>query len=337
MPRSNTTIRDVAKQAGVSHQTVSRVINGSDQVRPDTRNKVEAVIRDLGYMPNAIARSMARGRTYTLACLSPNLTDYTFAKYIEGAEQAARKNGYFIISASIPDEESFEITINQLVKSRRTEGLLLCNPFVEIRNRVLPTDVPIVFIGCSPESDKISSVTLDDFDVGYRAAKHLLTIQHKKIAMVTGPVNEKPTRERTEGFRSALVDHGVNPRENYIISGDWTASSGYQALGKLLSGQETPTAVFAQNDRMAIGVLRKARESNLSVPDQLSVIGVDDMPLSSYFDPPLTTMRQDMAQLGQIAAEMLIDIISNKITKILHPTIKATLINRKSTGPLVRR
>ncbi len=155
--------------------------------------------------------------------------------------------------------------------------------------------------------------------------------------MVTGPVNEKPTRERTEGFRSALVDYGVNPRENYIISGDWTASSGYQALGKLLSGQETPTAVFAQNDRMAIGVLRKARESNLSVPDQLSVIGVDDMPLSSYFDPPLTTMRQDMAQLGQIAAEMLIDIISNKITKILHPTIKATLINRKSTGPLIRR
>ena len=334
MPRSNITIRDVAHQAGVSHQTVSRVINGSDQVRPDTRKKVEEVIQDLGYMPNAIARSMARGRTYTLACLSPNLTDYTFAKYIEGAEAAARKKDYFVISASIPDEESFETTINQLVKSRRTEGLLLCNPFVEFRNRVLPTDVPIVFIGCSPESKKISSVTLDDFDVGYRAAEHLLTLQHKKIAMVTGPLNEKPTRERTEGFRSALNDFGVNLRDYFNISGDWTASSGYQALGNLLSGQETPTAIFAQNDRMAIGVLRKARESNLSVPDQLSVIGVDDMPLSSYFDPPLTTMRQDMAQLGQIAAEMLIDIISNKITKILHPTIKATLINRKSTRPL---
>lgn len=331
MPTSRPTIRDVARQAGVSHQTVSRVINGSDDVLPETRALVEGVIEKLGYRPNAIARSMARGQTHTLACISPNLTDYTFASVIEGAETEARQHDYFLLSSSAADPEAFRELVDELVNHRRVDGLIIINPYIDERFKHIPQNFPVVFVGALSHGEAISSVCLDDENVAYEATKHLLSLGHRNVAMVTGPMEEDCSQDRAKGYRRAMQDAGIAVDESMIIEGDWSASSGKGALISLAARDQAPTAIFAQNDRMAMGILRAARDMDIEIPSRLAVIGVDDMPLSSYFDPPLTTMRQDMPLIGQQATRILLDIIQKKNTSTRAIKLSAQLIVRQST------
>jgi len=332
MPKSRPTIRDVARQAGVSHQTVSRVINGRDDVLPETRALVEETIEKLGYHPNAIARSMARGQTHTLACISPNLTDYTFASVIEGAETEARLHGYFLLSSSATDPDAFRELINELIGHRRVDGLIVINPYSDERYTFIPENFPVVFVGARSHGGSFSSVCLDDKKVAYEATRHLISSGHTSIAMVTGPMEEDCCQDRSDGYRRALQEAGLEYDETMIIEGDWTATSGQDALLSFAELGRIPTAIFAQNDRMALGILRAARNINLNIPSQLAVIGVDDMPLSSYFDPPLTTMQQDMPRIGQEAARILLNIIQKKDTSTREIKLPATLIVRQSTS-----
>lgn len=335
MARSRVTIRDVAAHAGVSHQTVSRVINNSERVSQETRVLVKAAIEELGYRPNAIARSMARGRTCTLACISPNLTDFTFASIIEGAEAEVRKHGYYLVSSSAPTEEEFSRLVEELFTSRRAEGLFVINPYTDGRHNLLPPVAPTVFVGARPRKrDTVNSVALDDVSVAHQATQHLIDLGHRRIAMITGLMVEDCSQDRYSGYEKALQDNNINTDPSLVITGDWAATSGYQALQQLIELPSPPTAIFAQNDRMAIGVLRAARELGISVPDELSVIGVDDMPLSSYFDPPLTTMRQDPLSIGRDAARLLIDTMEERETSPKHLLLQAQLIQRQSTGPI---
>jgi len=332
MPSSRPTIRDVARQAGVSHQTVSRVINGSDDVLPETRALVEAAIEEMGYRPNAIARSMARGKTHTLACISPNLTDFTFASVIEGAEVEARQHKYFMLSSSASDPEAFRELVDELVGHRRVDGLIVINPYADQRFEFIPKDFPLVFVGVSAREKDICSVSLDDEKVAYEAICHLLSLGHARIALVTGPMEEDCSQDRAEGYRRALTEAGIPFDESMVIEGDWSATSGRDALLSFIEQGRVPTAVFAQNDRMAMGVMSAAREAGIKVPTQLAVIGVDDMPLSSYFDPPLTTMRQDMPRIGREATRMLLNIIQKKATQTCDMKLPAELVVRQSTS-----
>ena len=332
MSTSHPTLRDVARLAGVSHQTVSRVINGSEDVLPETRAIVESAIEQMGYRPNAIARSMARGQTHTLACISPNLTDYTFASVIEGAEVEARQHDYFMLSSSASDPQAFRALVDELVGHRRVDGLIVINPYADERFQYIPKDFPLVFVGASAHEKNICSVSLDDEKVAYEATRHLITLGHTKIALVTGPMEEDCSQDRTEGYQRALQEAGIAFDKTMVIEGDWSASSGQNALLSFVEQGRVPSAVFAQNDRMAMGVLRAARDINLKVPSQLAVIGVDDMPLSSYFDPPLTTMRQDMPRIGQEATRMLLDIIKKKSTAMRDLKLPAELVIRWSTS-----
>ncbi len=291
MTNIHTNIRDVARRAGVSHQTVYQVINGGDGVTPETRTRVEAAIAELGYRPSAIARSMARGRTLTLACVSPNLTDYTFASIIEGAETEARQHGYFLLSSSAPDEPSFDALLDELVAHRRIDGAMVINPYADGRHKLIPNNFPTVFVGARPRREGVDSVALDDEGVARAATQHLIDLGHRRIAIITGPQAEDCSQDRNAGYESALRTAGIKFDSALVIEGDWSASSGHEALVTLARADNLPTAVFAQNDRMAMGVLRAVRDMHLNIPDQLAVIGVDDMPLASYFDPPLTTMR----------------------------------------------
>lgn len=331
MPTSRPTIRDVARQAGVSHQTVSRVINGKVDVLPETRMLVEDAITKMGYRPSAIARSMARGQSHTLACISPNLTDFTFASLIEGAEVEARQHKYFMLSSSASDPEAFKELVDELVGHRRVDGLIIINPYADQRYEYIPRDFPLVFVGASSHEKNIGSVSLDDERVAYEATQHLINLGHKNIAMVTGPMEEDCSQDRTEGYRRALKEAGIPFRDSMVIEGDWSATSGQDALLALNKQGDVPSAIFAQNDRMAMGVLKAARDLNILVPAQLAVIGVDDMPLSSYFDPPLTTMRQDIPLIGQMATRMLLDIINNETPSAQIVKLPAQLVIREST------
>jgi len=333
MASSRPTIRDVAQLAGVSHQTVSRVINQSSDVTDETRERVEAAIEELGYVPNAIARSMAMGKTNTLACISQNLTDYTFASIIEGAELEARKHGYFLMSSSAANPASFKELVEDLVGHRRVDGLIIINPYADNRHLYIPKGFPLIFVGAYSRDGSICSVSLDDEKVAYDATNHLISLGHQKIAMITGPMEEDCCCDRADGYRKAFQDAGLSVDESMILEGDWTATSGQEAFHILVSKGKAPTAVFAQNDRMAMGVLRAARELRLNIPDDLAVIGVDDMPLSSYFDPPLTTMHQDMPRIGQEAIRVLMDLIQTDRKRKVRLKIPAHLIVRQSTVP----
>ncbi len=330
MSKSTPTIRDVARQAGVSHQTVSRVINGSEDVTPETRERVEAAIAALGYRPSAIARSMASGQTRTLACISPNLTDYTFASIIEGAEIEARRLGYFLLSSSARDAESFKGLVDELVGHRRVDGLLVMNPYADERYQLIPEGIPSVFVGARSRGENTCSVCLDDEAVAYNATKHLIESGHKRIGMVTGPMAEDCSLDRMVGFQKAIEERGLPFLPELIIEGDWGASSGQAALMQMSANGDLPDAIFVQNDRMAMGVLRAARDLKILVPDELSIIGVDDMPLTQHYDPPLTTMRQDMPRIGLEAARILIHAIEGAQAQSCQLKLPAELVIRQS-------
>ena len=331
MPRSRPTIRDVARQAGVSHQTVSRVINASADVLPETRARVETAIQSLGFHPSAIARSMAQGRTNTLACIAPNLTDYTLSSIIEGAELEARQQGYFLLSSSASDPQTFQALVEELVGHRRVDGLIVINPYIDERYKAVPTNFPVVFVGARSRDKSICSVSLDDEKAAYEATLHLILLKHRQIAMITGPMKEDCSRDRAEGYMRALREAGLPIELSLIIEGDWSATSGQDALLLLAERGRLPSAIFAQNDRMALGVLHIARDMGLNIPEQLAVIGVDDMPLSSYFDPPLTTMHQDMPRIGREATRMLKHTIDKTNESCTQLKLSAQLITRQST------
>lgn len=334
MAQGRATIRDVAALAGVSHQTVSRVINGDPRVRPATRQRVEAAIAELDFRPNAIARFMATGSTRTLTCLAPNLTDYTFARIIEGAEQEARRHGYFLFSASAEDEVTFATLVDQLVASGRTEGLLVINPYADGRHRCLPDNVPTVYVGARPREEAVDSVALDDEGAAIAATEHLLALGHCRIATICGPMREDCSQDRLAGYQAVLAAAGLPLDADLVAEGDWSATSGHESFARLMRHPSPPSAIFAQNDRMAVGVLRAAREAGLHVPGQLAVVGFDDMPLASYFDPSLTTMRQDLVAIGCQAAQLLIRAVENPSAERQHLRLPAELIVRESTGSL---
>ena len=331
--KSSVTIRDVAAKAGVSHQTVSRVINDSDRVLPETRAKVEAAIAELDYSPNAIARSMAKGRTGILACIAPNLTDYTFASLISGAEIEVRKHGYFLLSASAPDGDTFAALIDELVSSRRAEAIMVFNPYADDRHQYLPANFPVVFAGARPREDAMNSVALDDVSVGFDATQHLLKLGHTNVGMVTGPLVEDCAQDRCQGFNKAFEANNLSPKPELTIEGDWSAKSGYDALMAFAESGNMPSAIVAQNDLMAVGMLRAARDMGIAIPDQLSIIGIDDIPMAAYSAPPLTTIKQDFLMIGQEAAKLLIRAVEEPDAPLQHLVLPAEMVTRRSTAP----
>lgn len=332
MPRPSVTIRDVAARAGVSHQTVSRVINQSKRVSPETKARVESAIDALGFRPNAMARSMARGRSGVLACISHNLTDYTFASIIEGAEVEARKQGYFLLSASAPDEASFRLLTEELASSRRSEGVLVISPYVHPRFIQHLVNYPIVFAGAHPRSGDTSSVAIDDRSVGVRATRYLLSLGHTRIGCITGPIAEMCASDRLAGFKEALIQHGVAYDDAVVVEGSWSPQSGYDAMMSLAEMGEVPSALFVQNDLMAIGVMRGARELGIGVPEQLSIVGIDDIPLASFVEPPVTTFRQDFKAIGRESVRLLVEAIKRPYAPHHQRLVSAELIVRRSTS-----
>jgi len=334
---SRVTIRDVAALAGVSHQTVSRVINNSERVTPSTRKRVEGAIKELGYRPNAIARSMAKGHTYTLGCISPNLTNYIFSSMIEGAQTEARSQGFFILTGSAPSIDEVPPLLDEML-DRRVDGLLVLNPRDDNRYRYLlpliEEGIPVVYLKNSPKGELVSSVCSDDQGGGYQATQYLLELKHTSIATITGPENEECTQDRLVGYRQALSETGIKQEEILIARGDWTAESGGQAIQQFLASEKSFSAVFAQNDQMAVGAIHALRNVGLRVPQDVSVIGYDDIPLASYFDPPLTTVRQPMDEFGRHGAQLLIDAVQNPKHKTKQVCLNTQIIKRKSCAPL---
>lgn len=339
MKAKRPTIEDVARRAGVSRQTVSRVINAKGEIRAVTQARVQAVIEELGYRPNAVAQSMVAGHTRTLGCISPNFGDYTFARIIEAAQEETRRHGYFILAGTASGEPDVEPLLEEMLR-RQVDGLLVLNPHADGRHQYLTPlierGMALVYVGNSAYGAPISSVRCDDREGGWQATRCLIDYGNTTLATILGPANEECVRDRLEGYRQALVEAGLAYDPALIMNGDWSATSGYQTTRRLIESGRPFTGIFAQNDQMAVGAIRALRESGRRVPGDVSVIGFDDIPLASYFDPPLTTLRQPLEELGSLAARLLVEMVLDPARPPAQVLIPARLIERASCGPLAK-
>jgi DNA-binding LacI/PurR family transcriptional regulator len=301
-------MHDVARAAGVSHQTVSRVLNNHPSVRPETRERVQAAISTLGYRRNPIARALVTRRTHTIGVLAPASHLFGPASLVIAVEQAARSHGWYVSLASLSDFDSASVeTAIEHFLGQQVDGLVVVAPVpsaVEACSAAA-LGVPTVLVATDAEpSPAYDVVAIDQEQGGRLAVRHLLGLGHPTVAHLAGPVDWLDAAARLRGWRSELAGAGVAAPE--VLAGDWSAASGYRVGQRLVASGELPSAVFAANDLMAIGLIRALVEAGVSVPGQTSVVGFDDIDAAAYTLPPLTTVRQDLVTLGRTGVERLL-------------------------------
>jgi DNA-binding LacI/PurR family transcriptional regulator len=321
---------DVAELAGVSHQTVSRVLHDSPHVRLDTRERVLAAIRQLDYRPNSMARALVTGRSKTLGVVSFDTTLYGPASTLLGIEHAAHDAGYGVSVSSLrtPNRSTVLAAIQQL-RDQGVDGVAVIAPLrtsVDALRHVTP-DFAMVAVEAGPNV-AIPVATVDQRLGAAAATRHLLDLGHRTVWHLAGPTDWNDAEERIAGWRSALEAAGAPIPA--LLRGDWTPRSGYEVGQSLLQIPEL-TAVFAANDQMALGLLRRLHEAGREVPRDLSVVGFDDIPEAAYFTPPLTTVRQDFAELGRRCLHILLGRIEGHAVPA-RVVVAPELVVRSSTG-----
>ncbi len=323
-------LEDVAGLAGVSHQTVSRVVNGHPNVSKTTREKVEAAIAELGYRRNTAARSLVTRRSQTIGVLGSELSQYGPANTLLGVEQAARDAGYFVSIAalrSVGRDAIFDALRHFL--DQAVDGIAVLVPHTETL-RILEEfepGVPVMAVG-SLGNEAVSGAMVDQKRGAELAVGHLIELGHSRIGHIAGPADWIDGALRTEGWRAALQHAGL--QDDLLLEGDWSAGSGY-AIGRQLAAERRATAVFVGNDQMALGVLRAFNEAGVRVPDDVSVVGFDDQPESSYFTPPLTTVRQDFAELGRRCMDTMLKEIEAGAA-VSSTVVTPELVRRQSAA-----
>lgn len=327
-------MRDVARLAGVSHQTVSRVLNDHPNVRQETRLRVLEAMRALNYRRNLAARTLVTRRSHTLGIIGFETTLFGPASMLYGIEDAARRAGYFVSVATVPnlDRQSILDAIDRLCQ-QSVEGIVAIAPKPTVTNALLqvPAGLASVGVGGAVDDDAVPTVRIDNADGARLATQHLLDLGHATVHHVAGPPDWPEAHERIEGWRRTLYAAGaiVPPVE----PGAWTARSGYEQ-GRLLAADPSVTAIFCGNDQIALGVLRALHEAGRRVPEQVSVVGFDDTPDSEYFIPPLTTVRQDFAELGRRSLTVLLHQIDQQHDAAPpdHVVLAPELVARASTA-----
>ena len=323
---------DVAKLAGVSHQTVSRVINDSEHVRAETRERVLAAMRMLDYRPNSVARALVTGRSKTIGVVSFDTTLYGPASTLFSIERAAHEEGYFtsIVSLRSLDRPSVLTAVERL-RGQGIDGVLVIAPQLAAVYALphLPSDVPIVAVEAGPD-DAVPVVAVDQYAGAAAATRHLLELGHPTVHHIAGPVDWQESHQRTAGWRETLEAAGAEVPAPLI--GDWSPRAGYE-LGQRLMSRNDVTAVFVANDQMALGLLRVLHESGREVPSEVSVVGFDDIPEAAYFTPPLTTVRQDFMEMGRRSLHLLLAEIGAGVRSTKRETVTPEFIVRASTAP----
>lgn len=323
---------DVARAAGVSHQTVSRVLNGHPNVRPATRAKVLAAIERLGYRRNQVARALATRDSRTLGVISFDTTLYGPASTLHGIERAARAAGYFvsIVSLRTIDRDGVREAIDHLAE-QGVAGVVVVAPQRSAASALedLPPGMPAVAVE-GAHTGPVSTVCVDQVAGARLATEHLLALGHETVWHVSGPPDWLEAEGRVAGWRAALEAAGRPVPEP--LEGDWSPRSGYAAGRRLAALAGEVGAVFVANDQMALGVLRALAEAGVRVPEEMSVVGFDDVPESAYYWPPLTTVRQDFGEVGREAFQLLLDRMSGA-EAAARRLVEPELIVRDSTGP----
>jgi DNA-binding LacI/PurR family transcriptional regulator len=331
------TLADVAQLAGVSPQTVSRVVNHHPYVSDDIRRRVSEAIRQLDYRPNRAARSLATQRSCMLGIITYGIHHYGPAQMMYHVEQTAKARGYgvsFSTISSISLEEIREAI--ETLGDHTVDGLVLITPVTGVSYRDmlrLCGSVPFVQID-APLGAPVPSVVIDQRHGAQLATWHLIDLGHRAICEIRGPLNWFGAQARHESWLETLTAAGLEP--GLSLEGNWTARDGYEAAGCLVEGGTAFTALVVANDQMALGAIRALRERGLRVPEDVSVVGFDDIPEAAYFEPPLTTVQQNFAALGEQSVQYLVDLIDHPETPLHQRVLYPQLVERQSTRRLDR-
>ena len=331
--RRSVTIKDVARVAGVSVATVSRVCSGGRLVSDSRRRAVEAAIRDLGYVPNGTARSLITSRTNAIGVLLPDVYGEVFSEIIRGIDSTTRHRGYHLLVSS---SRAQRVEIRAALGSMRgrVDGLIVMSAEDETATEVedLPAAVPIVVL--NRPTDRVPSVSVENFEGATAMVRHLVRMGHRRIAIITGPAHNQDAAERLRGYRTALREAGIEIDPLLELAGHFTEASGYEAARAVVGWTHRPTAVFAANDSMAIGALSAFREYAVRVPADVAVAGFDDIQIARYMNPPLSSVHVDIAGLGARAAAILLDGIAEPASRraVVRVSIPTQLAIRGSCG-----
>lgn len=307
----SSTIKDVARLARVSISTVSRVQNGSANVRPETRERILQAFRQLDYEPNAVARSMIKKTTQSIGVIIPDITNPFFPAVIKGIEDLARKLGFSTILCNTDESVEDERKALQILRQKRVDGLIITaadEKGLHIK-KAAGDGLPVVLVDRLVEEGNLDAVLIDNVFGAYQAARHLILQGHKKLGVIAGPQNLTPGRDRLQGFKKALREYGVQIEERYMKFGDFREESGYVLGRQLLEAPSRPTAIFACNNLMTIGLIRAILGSGLRIGVDIAVVGFDDIEIATMLNPPITVVTRPMYKMGSLAFELLMERI----------------------------
>ncbi len=329
-----TTIKDVAKKAGVSVATVSYVINGTRNVAPDTAARVRAAMEELNYHPNAVAQSLRTRSTQVIGAVISDISNPFFATLIRGAEDCARKNGYSLLICNTSEKLENELVYLELLSRKRVDGMIIAptGKNDELIRDLIARGMQIVFIDRKMEGVTAPAVLSENEEGAYQATRYLIEQGHRRIGIVLGLPHVSTTTERLAGYRRALKEAGLTEDQSLIVYGHSQVNGAREASVKLLKSSTRPTAVFATNNLMTIGLMMAIHDLGLRCPQGISVIGFDDFDWSAAFEPPLTTVAQDPYLIGKKSVEILFTNLNHADRTTNEVRIPTRLIPRGSVS-----
>jgi len=331
------TIKEVAREAGVSVATISRVVNDKGPVREETRRHIRGVVERLRYAPHGAARSLITRQTHTLGVLLPDLFGEFFSELIRGIDLTARQRGYHLLySGSHGDRSETEAMVRAM--RGRVDGLIVLSPDVgrgALRANV-PEKFPVVLLNSAGGGRSFDTIAVDNFGGATAMVRHLVGLGHRRVAFIEGPSGNRDASERLRGYREAMRSVGEWSKD-LEIPGNFREEAGYEGCGRIRKLRPRPSAVFAANDSMAIGLLYACREAGVCVPEELAIAGFDDIPIARFITPSLTSVRVPIAELGACAAQRLLDVLGGKPAgRPRQEVLPTTLVVRSSCGAMLR-
>jgi LacI family repressor for deo operon, udp, cdd, tsx, nupC, and nupG len=324
---------DVARLAGVSTATVSRVLAGGDKVANIKKEKVMKAIEQLNYKPNRLASNLRTLKSKTIVAVVRDISKSFFSDIIRGIEDVAYEQNYKVLLGDINNDPNRENDYIKLYNEKLVDGVIL----IGTRNTAdallkLTEGIPVVLASEFLDRIDLPKVSIDNIASSRQAADHLIGLGHKRIGFISGPMDIVICRDRMEGYRQGMLEHGLPVDEDLIHEGDWSIESGYEMAAKMLTLGQRPTAIFASNDDMAFGVIKCVKDQGLRVPQDVSVVGFDNISMASILEPSLTTVSQPRYEIGAKAMELLLQLIKGEQVTQRQYTLQSKLVIRESCG-----
>lgn len=331
------TIKDIAKLANVSYATVSRALNNKRGVKGETGRKIRKIAAELDYRPNAIARGLVKKQTHTIGLIIPDITNPFFPEVARGIEDGARDSGYSVFLCNTNWEIKREILYLNLLAEKRVDGIIIApiSNQVDFLEKTLRGKIPVVYVSNAPRNTKNSFVVIDSIRGGFLATRHLIESGYKSIGFIGAQEDLVNISERLEGYKLALKEYGMEIRQEQVRFGDFKRETGYRIIQRMIEIDDYPRAVFAENDLLALGVIQGVKEMGLSVPEDIAVVGFDDIPFAAFPEVQLTTISQPKYEMGKSAVEIVLAKIEKRGPEtparriVLEPEL---IIRRSSRG-----